>query len=55
MSDNSLIKKSSKKSKNTSFKELVFKFSIECSFSKVEIQFILQNNMEENNLINKFH
>ena len=37
MSDNSLIKKSSKKFKKSSFKELSFKFPIEGWFSKEKI------------------
>ena len=55
MSDNSSNKKHSKKSKKNSFKELAFKFPIEGSFSKVEIPFAFQNNLEEKNPGNKFH
>ena len=55
MSDNSSNKKHTKKSKKNSFKELAFKFPIEGSFSKVEIPFAFQNNLEEKNPGNKFH
>ena len=52
MSEN---KKHLKKSKKNNFQEVAFKFPIEGSFSKVEIPFAFQNNLEENNPGNKFH
>jgi hypothetical protein len=55
MSENSSNKKHLKKSKKNSFKELAFKFPIEGSFSKVEIPFAFQNNLDEKNPGNKFH
>jgi hypothetical protein len=48
-------KKHLEKNKKNSFKELAFKFPIEGSFSKVEIPFAFQNNIEEKNAGNKFH
>jgi hypothetical protein len=55
MSENSSNKKHLKKSKKNSFKELAFKFPIEGSFSKVEIPFAFQNNIDQNNQDNKFY
>ena len=52
MSEN---KKNSKKSKKNNFQEIAFKFPIEGCFSKVEIPFSFQNNLEESNPGNKFH
>ena len=44
-----------KKSKKEGMKELAYKFPMEASFSKVEIPFAFQNNIDQNNQDNKFY
>jgi hypothetical protein len=51
----STIQIKNKKSKKGGMKELAYKFPMEASFSKVEIPFAFQNNIDQNSQDNKFH